>query len=146
MFYFYGMWEGSQERMHERNVTYVSRLECVKAAIDKQLRELENGDPECKVGIILFNNEVTIIGDGSRPSKIIAGQKLNNFDVNYWINSSNPFKELLQIGIEESDSYLTQPIKATRKILSEKMYNIEEEGQTALGPGLLISTSLAAKV
>jgi hypothetical protein len=38
-------------------------------------------NPDRKLGIVTFNHEVTIIGDGSKKeSNVVAGDKLYNFD------------------------------------------------------------------
>ena len=59
--------DGSDQRLEgEQNVTYVSRLQCVQAAIDSQLSEMSIGAPDRKIGLVCFNNEVTIIGDGDK--------------------------------------------------------------------------------
>ena len=47
-------------------MTYVSRILCVKAAIDSQINDMANGAGERKVGIVTFNHEVSIIGDGTK--------------------------------------------------------------------------------
>jgi len=41
-------------------------MQCVQAAIDNQLSEMAVGAPERKLGVVTFNHEVTIIGDGSK--------------------------------------------------------------------------------
>jgi len=57
--------DGSDQRLQgERNVTYVSRMQCLQAAIDQQITDMSNGATERKLGIVSFNNEVTIYGDG----------------------------------------------------------------------------------
>lgn len=59
--------DGSDQRLEgEGNVTYVSRLQCVQAAIDSQLKEMSFGTPERKIGVVTFNHEVTVIGDGTQ--------------------------------------------------------------------------------
>lgn len=78
--------DGSDQRLDgENNVTYVSRLQCVQAAIDQQLTEMSQGAPNRKVGIVTFNGEVTVIGDGTVAPQTIAGDKL--FDYDYLINN-----------------------------------------------------------
>ena len=42
----------------QRNVTYVSRLQSVQAAIDHQLHEMERDFPNRRVALITFSNEV----------------------------------------------------------------------------------------
>lgn len=38
------------------------------------------GAPDRKVGIVTFNHEVTVIGDGVKISQTIAGDKLMDYD------------------------------------------------------------------
>lgn len=49
----------------EKNVTYVSRMQCLQAAIEQQINDMANGAADRKLGIVTFNNEVTVIGDGA---------------------------------------------------------------------------------
>ena len=49
---------------HNKNKTFISRKQCVLSAIESQIQEIKKKDPHKKVGFILFNNEVTIVGDG----------------------------------------------------------------------------------
>ena len=44
-------------------MTYVSRIQCVKSAIDSQVNDMANGAENRKVGIVTFNHEVNVIGD-----------------------------------------------------------------------------------
>jgi hypothetical protein len=72
--------------------TYVSRLQCVQSAIDSQLGEMKKNYPDRKIGLVTFNNEVTIIGDGIKEPVIVTGDKLHNYDF------------LLKNGIETSNN------------------------------------------
>jgi uncharacterized protein (DUF885 family) len=49
----------------ERNITYVSRMQCLQAAIDQQITDMTNGAADRKLGIVSFNHEVTVYGDGA---------------------------------------------------------------------------------
>jgi len=45
--------DGSDQRLQgEKNVTYISRMQCVQAAVDNQLTEMATGAPERKVGLV----------------------------------------------------------------------------------------------
>jgi len=73
--------DGSDQFLQgERNVTYVSRMQCLQAAIDAQIQDMGNGAADRKLGLVSFNHEVSIIGDGSEDAQIIGGDKLNNYD------------------------------------------------------------------
>ena len=60
--------DGSDQFLNnsEKNMTYVSRLQCVQGAIENQLMNLQETHPSKKVGLVTFNNEVKVIGDGSQ--------------------------------------------------------------------------------
>jgi hypothetical protein len=60
--------------------TYVSRLQCVQSAIDSQLGEMKKNNPDRKIGLVTFNNEVSIIGDGTKDPVTVAGDKLSNYE------------------------------------------------------------------
>eukprot|EP01102_Stenamoeba_stenopodia_P018668 TRINITY_DN6891_c0_g1_i2.p1 TRINITY_DN6891_c0_g1~~TRINITY_DN6891_c0_g1_i2.p1 ORF type:complete len:715 (+),score=225.83 TRINITY_DN6891_c0_g1_i2:79-2223(+) len=112
-----------------RNVTYVSRLQSVQAAVDAAMNKLMADSPKKKVGLVTFNNEVNLIGDGSSMEpKIITGDKLSNYE------------ELLAAGDANA---IAKPIKDSRDKLHNKLYSLEEHGATALGPAILVSVSLA---
>lgn len=66
---------------------------------------MANNADKRKVGVVTFNNEVTVLGDGSKPIQIITGDKL--FD--YHFLESN--------GKTLASSLLTQPIGETSKVL-----------------------------
>jgi len=71
--------DGSDQRLQgESNVTYISRMQCVQAAIDAQLAEMAQAAPDRKIGLVTFNHEVQIVGDGTQKPQIIAGDKLCN--------------------------------------------------------------------
>ena len=39
-----------------------------------------NGETDKKIGIVAFNNQVTLIGDGTEDPQVINGDKLDNYD------------------------------------------------------------------
>jgi len=59
--------DGSDQFLNQadRGMTYVSRIQCVKAAIDSQIDDMANGAGERKLGVVTFNHEVQVIGDGT---------------------------------------------------------------------------------
>ncbi len=127
--------DGSQQLLkgEKRNATYVSRMQCLQAAVEKQLVDLAQGAPARKVGLVTFSNDVTLIGDGQLPPKVITGDKLNNFEL------------LQQAGTNDAAAYVSKGIKDTKDSLVKRLETIEESGQTALGPALVVALGLAAK-
>lgn len=94
----------------------------MQAAVDMQLEEIFKSQPNKRVVMITFNNEVSIVGDGTQKEEIIAGDKLNDF-------------EALTERAKEFKVQSIKPVKDARNQLSDKLFNLEESGATALGPG-----------
>ena len=113
--------------------TFVTRKQCVLAAIESQLNEMKTDTPNRKVGLVAFNNEVIVIGDGSKDPKIIAGDKLTNYEV------------LLKEGLGSTDAHLSIPISISAQKLLESLDKLKESGQTALGPAVLVALGMASK-
>lgn len=116
----------------DNQVTYVSRLECVQAAIESQLKSLSTIAPTQKIGLLTFNHEVTLYGDGSGQGVIIAGDKLGSFETCY------------QAGIS-SQHLLSLPIKQTEPALVNRLFSLNENGPTALGPALIAAVGQASQ-
>jgi len=111
-----------------RGITYISRMQAVQAAVEAQLQALAQSQPGSRVGLITFNNEVSVIGDGTKSALNVAGDRLHNRD------------ELLQIA---STFTVDSPISETKDTLAEKLFAIEETGPTALGPAMLTAIGMA---
>eukprot|EP01120_Amphizonella_sp_Union-15-10_P015432 TRINITY_DN7945_c0_g1_i1.p1 TRINITY_DN7945_c0_g1~~TRINITY_DN7945_c0_g1_i1.p1 ORF type:complete len:542 (+),score=95.54 TRINITY_DN7945_c0_g1_i1:134-1627(+) len=112
-----------------RGVTYVSRLQCVQAAIDAQLESLKKEHPNKRVAIVTFNNDVTIYLPGSKTFSI-AGDKLNDYD--FLLNCVSTLSIPLDATIGTSADDMT-------KVL----FSLQEGGQTALGPALISAVGIA---
>ena len=56
---------------------------------------MANGAPNRKIGIVAFNGEVSVVGDGSQAPVILAGDKLFNQDL------------LLEAGYKEGKTRMT---------------------------------------
>ncbi|KAH3757449.1 circularly permutated Ras protein 1 [Pelomyxa schiedti] len=109
---------------------YVSRLECVQQAVTSQLAALASANKNCRVGLVTFSDDVSIFGDGTNTCVTVAGDKLNDWD------------QLLNIGKENA---VEKPISETHKFLAEAVRGLNEQGKTALGPALLVSTGIASQ-
>ena len=117
----------------DKNKTYVSRIQCLKAAINAQIEDMSKGANKRKVGVVTFNNEVTVIGDGTKPAQVITGDKLLDFD--YLENN----------GKTQAAFHMQNSIGETAKVLADKIMAIEETGPTAMGPAVLTSIGLACQ-
>ena len=113
-----------------KNKTFISRKQCILSAIESQLQELKKADPHKKIGMVTFNNEVTVLGDKNTPTVNIVGDKLTNKDA---------------IGQALNNFKLTEPVESSFENLIADLNKQEAKGQTALGPALLSSLEVASK-
>eukprot|EP00029_Vermamoeba_vermiformis_P010704 TRINITY_DN5695_c0_g1_i1.p1 TRINITY_DN5695_c0_g1~~TRINITY_DN5695_c0_g1_i1.p1 ORF type:complete len:955 (-),score=344.55 TRINITY_DN5695_c0_g1_i1:76-2700(-) len=129
--------EGNQYLPGEkRGALYVSRLECLKGALDWQLSRLMLENPNKRVMLITFNHEVTVVGLDSKKdsSVIITGDKLSNEEF------------LFDFGAKEFKVDSIKSLNDTREKLQEQLMSLAEGGSTALGPALVVSLGLASQV
>jgi hypothetical protein len=126
--------DGSDQFFKEkRNVTYISRLQCVQAAIEAQIMDMSEKAPEKKVGLVTFSNDVNIHGDCSQVPQVVSGDKLNDYEY------------LRKNGMDVTDTHMKNSIVEAREKLTDKLYELQESGPTALGPALLTAISMAAQ-
>eukprot|EP00027_Filamoeba_sp_ATCC50430_P012347 CAMPEP_0168564266 /NCGR_PEP_ID=MMETSP0413-20121227/13148_1 /TAXON_ID=136452 /ORGANISM="Filamoeba nolandi, Strain NC-AS-23-1" /LENGTH=871 /DNA_ID=CAMNT_0008595915 /DNA_START=32 /DNA_END=2643 /DNA_ORIENTATION=- len=112
----------------KRNVTHVTRLQCVQSAIETQIEKLAKEYPNKHVSLITFNHEVTLLGESNQPSVVVTGGKLDSWN------------ELQQIG---NKFQIHQSVKESKERLLKDLWNLEETGPTALGPALLLGVTIA---
>jgi len=119
-----------QHNYHQPNssVTYISRLQCVQAAIESQLKNLKMEHPNAKVGLVCFNSEVLIFGDGTQDITVVTGDKLHDYDA------------LLEGGRKYQ---VQNEISVSHDPLVKKLFDLEERGATALGPAILVAIGMA---
>lgn len=119
-------------RSEARNARYISRMECMQAAVTIQLQEIARAHPDRKILLITFNNDVTVHGDASAKfnKQIVAGAKLNQQD------------KLESIGAGISIDGLASVSKA-KKDLGDKILELQANGATALGPALVVALAAA---
>ena len=116
---------------HPNQKGHITRKNCIIKAIQKELNKMRDEFPRRKVGIVIFNDDVTIAGDGQTQPKFIMGNNLLNYGSCLKIGQDS--KHLMKKNILENcgtviNSYTENP----------------EKGKTALGPALLASVGLAS--
>ncbi len=84
-----------------------------------------------QVGLITFNNELTLYGDGSAAPVTVAGDKLSDQSA------------LQAIGAQYQG--LKAGIGQVKNTLTKKLWDLKEGGQTALGPALVTAVAMAAE-
>ncbi|XP_033101854.1 circularly permutated Ras protein 1-like [Anneissia japonica] len=109
---------------------YISRLQAMQSAIDTQLSRMEKHQLDKRVGVVAFNNKVIVVGDGSKEPVILNEEQLLEKDIVVEIGRTIP---------------LPAPISQVRRCLEDKVFSLNEAGQTALGPGLLVSIAMASQ-
>ncbi|XP_041452537.1 circularly permutated Ras protein 1-like isoform X2 [Lytechinus variegatus] len=114
----------------KKHVSYVSRLQSMQSAIQQQVDKLQAENSHKRVGLVAFNNNVTVIGDGSLDPVPLEGAGLTDRE------------SLISLG---QNFPLPGPISEVHRYLTDKIYSLTESGQTALGPALLIAISMAAQ-
>jgi hypothetical protein len=92
-----------------------------------------NGASDRKLGIVTFNNEVTVFGDGQEDPQTIAGDKLYDYDF------------LIENGAKQGDLRMKHKVNESQKKLTDKLMSLEETGPTALGPAIATSIAMAAQ-
>lgn len=116
--------------MNQANQKFISRKNCVLAAIESQLEEQRKFYPNRKIALVIFGSDVTVIGDGFQPETTIAGDKLQSYD------------SCFQEGEKLQQTHIQAPVSDSYSKLIEKFSNLAEKGQTALGPALAVSLGL----
>jgi hypothetical protein len=115
-----------------QNVTHVTRMESLQSAVHLQMEEIYKQHPMRRVVLITFNDKVTIIGDGILKEKVISGSTLENEE------------ELFQIG-RTYDLVKIKPVIESKDECSGKLFELSENGATALGPSLAIAIGIASQ-
>lgn len=110
---------------------YVSRLDAVRKAVERQLERMAAEYPEYRVALVVFNDNVTVVGDGGSPAKVYQGDVLHDYD------------HLYHLG-EQAGLLIKKKVSATKRDLVDKLGQVFSAGQTALGPALMISLGMAA--
>jgi hypothetical protein len=126
--------DGSDQFHNEnRNTTYISRLQCVQAAIEAQIMNMNETEPDKKVGLVSFSNDVNIHGDCAQQPNVVSGDKLNDFEY------------LKKNGVDVTDTHMKSKVGEANDKLLDKLYELQESGPTALGPALLTAVAMATQ-
>merc|ERR1719397_233208 len=113
---------------------YISRLECIQLAVQRQLERLQLINPNKRVVLITFDNQINILGDGNIKTKRFALPIVKNSDeITLREKGKNAMKGELLLPIQESFESISSMLK-----------NLEAGSSTALGPALCVSCGLAS--
>lgn len=112
-----------------RQMTSVTYLDCVKAAILTQVQKIEVEEPNSRIGVILFESNIHIYGDCSTSVRRLSG--------------SLGYDECLRQANEFGPVMFNKPACDSSHFLQSEVAKIHTIGGTALGPGLLMSVGVA---
>jgi hypothetical protein len=117
----------------ENGKSFISRIDCVKSAVQTMLDRTSIQYPNKRAILITFNSEVTVIGDGSQEPQVITGDKLEDYDA------------ILSLGVNGLKHHELKALSSSIQSLKEKIQNLSEDGATALGPALLLASAIASQ-
>ncbi|CDQ58698.1 unnamed protein product [Oncorhynchus mykiss] len=109
---------------------YRSRLQFVQEAVLQSVRKLSETQPHMRVGLITFNNQVTLHGFDEFTSRFLRGAEL--IDSEYLKEAAFSFPS-------------PQPLSRTRDCLQREILGLSESGATALGPASLVAIAMASR-
>ena len=118
---------------------YISRLDCMKLAVRRQIEQLQAETPNAAVALMTFNEEVVFYGDCTAETQVLVftGDELN--DSSKLLNPTRSGPKALP----DADSL--KPVADTAEALLSRISGLEENGPTGLGPALAISLQLATQ-
>ncbi|CAD8122110.1 unnamed protein product [Paramecium sonneborni] len=115
----------------QRRQKYISRKQCLISAIEQQIKNLKEKNSKNLVGLVTFNNEIVVYGDGSQKPIVLSGEQLNQ---------ENEIKTILN---RNAQKMMQNPVGKSAEVLIKRCGQLQENGQTALGPALLSALELA---
>lgn len=122
---------GSMGRTTLPGLNDKSPLEILVAYIKNELKKLVTTNPKSKVGIILFNDVLKIIGDASVPPITIDDKQC--------LMDQAKLQNLMK---ENSKKMFSQPIEKSITRLIETIKDDDATNQTALGPAIVAGLEL----
>lgn len=122
-----------RRRMRSRKRSPESPSCSVQNVLSDKISELKLSNPHRKVGLVAFEGNVYITGDGTTPKQKFGSQNMKDYD---WLvkNGSTISKDTLSKSIGETDKHLLERVKELKPL-----------GGTALGPGLLTAVAMAGE-
>jgi hypothetical protein len=126
---------GSMSMIASYNATDPSKsksiLQVLVETINNKLQELASETPNAKVGIIIVNMIVTVLGDCAMSPRILDDDSV--------LNSLRKLKLNAKDIVEE---FFETPISSSIGRIKETLKGLKEDGATALGPALVFGLEL----
>lgn len=154
-------WQALQGNNSTANV---SRLKCMKAAVDLHIERIARQSPGHRLIVILFASEVEVLlpirktdaqqqqeGEGASEAQL-QHDTIEIRLVDVPSNLMQNFDELTKFGQALAEQYLTRPsdqggvctIGECRHVLSKRVLDLNTRGSTAMGPALSVAHGLTS--
>ena len=86
-----------------------------------------------KLGLVTFEQDVEIIGDGIEKPHVLDQAIHYDYDA------------LLANGLKQADERMNKPISETKESLLNRVAGMQVKGSTCLGPAVISSVAMASK-
>lgn len=106
---------------------HVSRLSCIKAAVNTQITALQRAQPDCVVSVIAFGSDVKVWADW------------RFLDVETRLNGDEAALVAKGAALQDKCSL---PLDKTAQTVAQKVEQLQTNGCTALGPALAVAVGL----
>ncbi|CAL1548163.1 unnamed protein product [Lymnaea stagnalis] len=116
------------------SITNVSRLACIKRAIERLAEQLKLEEPDKRVMLSVFSSEFYVKGGG----------RTNNLPQFSGLEQET-FEHLLEMGLNLSNDYPLSKITDSHESIDAAVKKLYTTGCTALGPALSICTGFLSK-
>lgn len=107
-----------------------SRLQLVQEAVLQCVQRLSEQQPDKRVGLITFNQQVTMHGYENFKTQFLSGDVLT--DIDYLKRAAASFP-------------IPPPLSQTKDHLKRQVMGLCESGTTALGPAALLTIAMASR-
>nr|KAG5688943.1 hypothetical protein BaRGS_031342 [Batillaria attramentaria] len=114
----------------QSSVGNVSRLDCIKEAVQRQLEQLHVDQPDKEVMLVTFGSEVDVRGGGDWVNQPATPR--------YAALDRQTFEDLTNKGKELARNYRLGPLNDSYRGLDDAVKHLHTSGCTALGPALSI--------
>ncbi|PIK56321.1 putative circularly permutated Ras protein 1 [Apostichopus japonicus] len=117
--------------LQKRTVSSVSRLDCIKQAVQRQIDFHEIESPEKKVAVVSFGSKIHFMCDKKTRVK--------------YEYAANDLDKLLALGKSLAETETIKPLNENAEALRDQVSKLSLSEGTALGPALALSVGFLSK-
>ncbi|XP_005100963.1 circularly permutated Ras protein 1 isoform X2 [Aplysia californica] len=127
-------WREERTRGAE-TISRVTRLDCIRKAVERLAEELKLEQPEKQVLLTVFSSHVRVLAGGSTDNIPFLGPVDNK-----------TFEQLLEMGLNLANDYPLKPLSESHASIDAAVKALYTTGCTALGPALSICAGFVSKI